>query len=77
MISSTANAFDKLKKDLESKTQELRECQNELYQIKQSVQGLDPNQRRKLISDMSYMVETCRFELLKLKTIIKRTPERS
>jgi len=30
-------------------------------------------QRRKIVSDLSYMIETAKHEILKLKSIVKKT----
>lgn len=69
-----------MKKDLQDKTLTLEECQRELQYLKRGGNqrppaqvGMDPQQRRKLISDMGYMIETFRHELLKLKSVIKKT----
>lgn len=31
-------------------------------------------QRRKIVSDLSYMIETAKHEITKLKSIVKKTP---
>lgn len=66
MITSTQNAFDKLKMDLALKDQQLIEKDKEINFLKsnkQSQSSMDGQQRRKLISDLSYMIETGKREL--------------
>lgn len=66
MITSTQNAFDKLKKDLALKDQQLIEKDKEINFLRgnrPAQSSMDGLQRRKLISDLSYMIETGKREL--------------
>ena len=65
MINSTQNAFDKLKKDLADKEMQLDLKNKEIARIKQFTQE-HPGRRRQMITELAYMIESTRLEVLKI-----------